>query len=224
MVSRSPHRPDADGLTATLVAFDVLAVAGADLRAAPWHERRAQLEALLDGATGAVRLTPVLDASPALHAALVADGWEGTVAKRTSGRYRCGHRSTSWVKLKSPAARDRDRRRVLAASTCGARERDMSTTLQRSGEGPHAVGALHARAAPSSTSSMRRDVAHPSAGSSRRSLAGRDDERRRRRARVVRRCGRAADGEQVIAAPTSLSTADDRGPTITAIVGGLRTR
>ena len=58
MVSRTPHRPDADGLTATLVAFDVLAVAGADLRAAPWHERRAQLEALLDGVSGALRLTP----------------------------------------------------------------------------------------------------------------------------------------------------------------------
>jgi ATP-dependent DNA ligase len=60
-------------------------------------------------------VTPVLDASSALHAALVADGWEGTVAKRTGGRYRCGHRSVSWVKLKSPAARERDRPRVLAA-------------------------------------------------------------------------------------------------------------
>jgi ATP-dependent DNA ligase len=35
MVSRIPHRRDADGLTATLIAFDALAVAGADLRAAP---------------------------------------------------------------------------------------------------------------------------------------------------------------------------------------------
>jgi hypothetical protein len=33
-----------------------------------------------------------------LHAALVADGWEGAVAKSTTGRYRCGHRSNSWVK------------------------------------------------------------------------------------------------------------------------------
>ena len=88
---------------------------GADLRAAPWSERRARLEELLAGADGAVRLTPVLEASPALHAALVADGWEGTVAKRTTGRYRCGHRSASWVKLKSPAPRDRDRRRFLAS-------------------------------------------------------------------------------------------------------------
>jgi ATP-dependent DNA ligase len=62
-----------------------------------------------------VRLTPVLELNPALHAALVADGWEVTVAKRTTGRYRCGKRSNAWVKLKSPAARDRDRRRFLAS-------------------------------------------------------------------------------------------------------------
>jgi ATP-dependent DNA ligase len=62
-----------------------------------------------------VRLTPILDLDPDLHAALVADGWEGTVIKRTTGRYRCGHRSSAWVKLKSPAARDRDRNRFLAS-------------------------------------------------------------------------------------------------------------
>jgi ATP-dependent DNA ligase len=37
------------------------------------------------------------------------------VAKRTTGRYRCGKRSDAWVKLKSPAARDRDRRRALVS-------------------------------------------------------------------------------------------------------------
>ncbi|MGN6171333.1 MAG: hypothetical protein ACTHQQ_24670 [Solirubrobacteraceae bacterium] len=62
-----------------------------------------------------MRLTPVLEASPVMHAALVADGWESTAAKRTSGRYRSGRRSNAWVKLKSPAARDRDRRRVMAS-------------------------------------------------------------------------------------------------------------
>lgn len=59
LVARAPHRPDADGLTVTFVVFDALAVAGADLRAAPWRERRARLEELLADATGAVRLTPV---------------------------------------------------------------------------------------------------------------------------------------------------------------------
>jgi hypothetical protein len=70
-------QPDANGLTATLVVFDALAVAGADLRAARWSERRARLEELLGGADGAVRLTPVLKLNSSLHAALVADGWEG---------------------------------------------------------------------------------------------------------------------------------------------------
>jgi len=37
------------------------------------------------------------------------------VAKRTTGRYRCGKRSNAWVTLKSPAAPDRDRRRFLAS-------------------------------------------------------------------------------------------------------------
>jgi ATP-dependent DNA ligase len=62
-----------------------------------------------------LRLTGVLDATAAVHDALVADGWEGTVAKRISGRYRCGRRTNAWIKLKSPAAIERDRRRVAAA-------------------------------------------------------------------------------------------------------------
>jgi hypothetical protein len=63
---------------------------------------------LLGGA--GVRLTPVLEPNPALHASRVAGGWEGTVAKPTTRRHGSGHRSNSWVKLRSAAARDRDRR------------------------------------------------------------------------------------------------------------------
>jgi bifunctional non-homologous end joining protein LigD len=114
MIRPGPHRP-VDGLTVTLVAFDALAVAGADLRAQPWHERRKQLERLLADATGPLRLTPVLASSAAVHDALVADGWEGTVAKRTNSRYRCGRRTSAWMKLKSPAAIERDRMRVASA-------------------------------------------------------------------------------------------------------------
>jgi ATP-dependent DNA ligase len=114
MIRPGPHRR-VDGLTVTLVAFDALAVAGADLRAPPWHERREQLERLLAGATGPLRLTPVLDASAAVHDALVRDGWEGSVTKRTSSRYRCGKRTNAWLKIKSPAAIERDRMRVASA-------------------------------------------------------------------------------------------------------------
>src|SRR5262245_13977527 len=63
MVARAPHRPDANGLTVTLIMFDALAVAGADLLAVPWNERRERVEELLGGADGAVRPTPVLDAN-----------------------------------------------------------------------------------------------------------------------------------------------------------------
>jgi bifunctional non-homologous end joining protein LigD len=114
MIGSGPRRPDAEGLTVMLVAFDALAVAGADVRAKPWIERRCQLERLLVGASGVLRITPVLDATAAVHDALVADGWEGTVAKRISGRYRCGRRTTAWIKLKSPAAIERDRMRVAS--------------------------------------------------------------------------------------------------------------
>ena len=47
MISPGTHRPGPDGLTVTLVVFDALAVAGTDLRARPWLERREQLERLL---------------------------------------------------------------------------------------------------------------------------------------------------------------------------------
>src|SRR5512132_138554 len=55
MVARAPHRPDANGLTVTLIVFDALAIAGTDLRAAPWAQRRARLEEMLGEADGAVR-------------------------------------------------------------------------------------------------------------------------------------------------------------------------
>lgn len=115
MVGRVPHRMAADGLAATLVAFDALAVDGQDIRAAAWRERRAALEELLGDAAGALRCTPIFDAAPDIHAALVADGWEGTMLKRAGARYVCGKRSQAWVKLKSPAARARDYRRVMAS-------------------------------------------------------------------------------------------------------------
>jgi hypothetical protein len=92
MVARAPHRADADGLTVTLIVFDALAVAGADLRAARLTERRARLEQLLGGA---VRLTPVLELNPALHHALVADGWEGTVPRAPPAAISAGIAATS---------------------------------------------------------------------------------------------------------------------------------
>jgi len=96
------------------VAFDVLAVAGRDIRRLPWRDRWRELEALLGGGHGLVRITPVLEPDLRLHHGLVADGRQGTVAPRLSSRYRCGRRSDDWVKLKSPDSVARDRARVEA--------------------------------------------------------------------------------------------------------------
>jgi len=96
------------------IAFDALAVAGRDIRYLPWRDRRGELNTLLAEAQGPVRIMPVLEPDMRVHRALVADGWEGTVAKRVTGRYRCGRRSNDWVKLRSPDAITRDRARFEA--------------------------------------------------------------------------------------------------------------
>jgi ATP-dependent DNA ligase len=72
------------------------------IRRLPWRECWRELEALLGAQLGLLRMTPVLEPDLRLHHGLVADGWEGTVAKRLTSRYRCGRRSDDWVKLKSP--------------------------------------------------------------------------------------------------------------------------
>ena len=110
------------------VAFDVLAVAGRDIRRLPWRDRWRELEALLGGGQGLVRITPVLEPDLRLHHGLVADGRQGTVAPRLSSRYRCGRRSDDWVKLKSPdsVARDRARVRRGCVGPCSHRRRNLS--------------------------------------------------------------------------------------------------
>jgi hypothetical protein len=130
------HAPQAEcafcrGLIVTFVAFDALEIAGVDQRSRPWAARRDELERLLAGAHGALRLTPVLDSDQTVHDALIADGWEGTVAKRQAGRYVCGRRSGAWIETKSPAARDRDRRRVLATRHAISMSSDTITSSRR---------------------------------------------------------------------------------------------
>ena len=49
------------------VAFDVLAVAGRDIRRLPWRDRWRELEALLGGGQGPVRITPILEPDLRLH-------------------------------------------------------------------------------------------------------------------------------------------------------------
>jgi ATP-dependent DNA ligase len=86
---------------AALVLFDLLAERGEDVRPRPLAERRARLEALLEGAPPALRVTP------ATRDAAVARTWldrpahcgvDGVVAKRLDLPYEAGRRG--WVKVK----------------------------------------------------------------------------------------------------------------------------
>jgi len=84
-----------------LVAFDVLAVAGHDVRDEPQAERRARLERLLDGVAPPVHVTPATR-----DAALAADwlarfegaGLDGVVAKPLAGPYQPGARAMLKIK------------------------------------------------------------------------------------------------------------------------------
>ncbi len=80
---------------ASFVAFDLLAEGTSDLCAAPFSARRERLEALLGGASGAVRVTPQTT-DPALAADWLARfegaGLDGVVAKSPDLPYRPGER------------------------------------------------------------------------------------------------------------------------------------
>jgi ATP-dependent DNA ligase len=86
------------------VGFDVLALGGEDLRGRSWTERNLLLTDALP-VSGRVRRVESLPASPAAHAAIVALGFEGTVLKRPSSRYRPGRRRV-WLKHKARYAAD----------------------------------------------------------------------------------------------------------------------
>jgi 2'-5' RNA ligase len=88
----------AETTPASFIAFDLLAVGDRDLRSAPFLERRAELEAALDGAQPPVHLTP-LTGDPAVardwFARFEGAGLDGVVAKAADGPYRPGER-TMW--------------------------------------------------------------------------------------------------------------------------------
>lgn len=91
---------------AQLIAFDLLAEAGADLRAEGFAERRRRLERLAEGLSPPWRLTPsTTDAGTARRwfAELEAAGCDGIVAKRLDGPYRGGERDMVKVKHRRTA-------------------------------------------------------------------------------------------------------------------------
>ena len=87
----------------SLVIFDAPVLAGEQLAARPWRERRSALEAAMPAAGIAVSLIDVFAPDPGVHDGLLAIGFEGSVLKRRDGRYLPGQRSRSWRKLKTRA-------------------------------------------------------------------------------------------------------------------------
>jgi bifunctional non-homologous end joining protein LigD len=92
------NRSDTEG-ELSLVIFDVLRLAGEDVTGKTWQERRDLLERMVVANTH-VQLTPVADCREASHDNIVRLGFEGSVAKRKTSRYRQGARSDDWLKLK----------------------------------------------------------------------------------------------------------------------------
>ena len=86
---------------ASFVAFDLLSLAGDDLRQRPLEERRDALAQLVAGADG-VRFSEAIDAEGAVvlgHACKL--GLEGIVSKRAGSRYRSGP-TRNWLKVLNP--------------------------------------------------------------------------------------------------------------------------
>jgi bifunctional non-homologous end joining protein LigD len=82
-----------------LVAFDLLELAGDDLRPFPWVKRTELLRETFP-AGDRLRLVQTRPASRAAHDQLVALGFEGSVLKRAGSTYRPG-RQTAWRKYKA---------------------------------------------------------------------------------------------------------------------------
>jgi len=89
---------------ATLVAFDVLAAGGEDLRALPYQQRRERLEQLIATSGTGLALVPVTSdlAGATAWMRYKVDGIEGVVAKRVDHSYRQGIRF--WAKIRATSS------------------------------------------------------------------------------------------------------------------------
>lgn len=88
--------------TILFYAFDVLILAGTDLRSRPLDQRRALLRELIPGLGDPIRHSETFEVpAPELLATVRKHGLEGIVAKRRTSTYRSGDRSGDWVKLRA---------------------------------------------------------------------------------------------------------------------------
>jgi len=94
--------------TVVFYVFDLLVLAGKDLRPEPLAARRRLLEEkILPKLAEPVRYTPALDATLAvLVASVKAHGLEGVVAKRLDSPYEAGLRTGAWQKMRVNRAQE----------------------------------------------------------------------------------------------------------------------
>jgi bifunctional non-homologous end joining protein LigD len=119
------------------VAFDLLLVAGKDVRSSAWEERDGRLRETLP-VCDRIRLVTSQPASPAAHKAIVILGFEGTVLKRCSSAYRPG-RNRAWIKQK-----ERLRAHALLRSVRQDREGSWHALCDVDGRGVHALAGANA--------------------------------------------------------------------------------
>jgi ATP-dependent DNA ligase len=97
------HKPTEDDPPLTYVVFDVLQIAGEDVRHQPLSERKRQLLTMLDAVSsdGVLMHSPIYEASEEGLDELVAEGFEGVVLKDINSIYVCGGRRHGWGKIKA---------------------------------------------------------------------------------------------------------------------------
>ncbi|HEY3944406.1 MAG TPA: hypothetical protein VGL78_04195 [Solirubrobacteraceae bacterium] len=96
------HNPTDADPALTYVIFDVLQIAGEDIRSRPLSERKRRLFELLPGLSngGVLMHSPIHEASDEGLARLVGEGFEGVVVKDVNSTYVCGGRRHGWGKIK----------------------------------------------------------------------------------------------------------------------------
>jgi bifunctional non-homologous end joining protein LigD len=81
------------------LAFDVLQLGDTDLRALPWNERRALLEAVMTPNVDPLWGLTIVSNDASLYDSVRGLGMEGVIAKRLDAPYRAGRRQ-DWIKFK----------------------------------------------------------------------------------------------------------------------------
>lgn len=124
----APQRRTAQGIGMYLLAFDILAADGQDLRSSPYSQRRVVLEDVV-GRQGVsrVQLVPSTqvreEAERWLDPAFGEAGIEGVVAKPVSGPYRRGQAS-GWIKIRQLVTTE-----AVIGGVAGSRQRPHALVL-----------------------------------------------------------------------------------------------